>query len=225
MKISLFSCLIFILIFSSFIVVPYSDRVTVTTDPQTARIYVNGVLMGSGRVVVAVPKKECATVEVKAEGFIQETRTYCDKKGYASAPKNDYIQLQPDESYTSSVQSDVANKEMLLNVKKTKSKEDAWKTVVATVLNYFDALENNDEKSGYLRTSWVGQVFKSNTIRTRVIIKQASDDPLTFKFKFVSEESGRSGTAFNADEQFRAFTRMLKKYDGFFDELSTKLSN
>jgi hypothetical protein len=221
-------CVLFLFLSTSFstsITNSGSEKVVVTTDPQTARIYINGVLTGTGKVVVTVPKNDCVKVEVKLEGYIQETRTYCDKKGISSPPKSDYIQLQEDESYTSSSQSDIANKEMLLSVKKGKTREDTWKTVVSTILNYFDALENNDEKSGYLRTSWVGQTFRSNTIRTRVIIKQSSEDPLTFKMKFVSEESGRSGTAFNADEQFRPFTRILKKYDGFYDELSTKLAN
>jgi hypothetical protein len=189
------------------------------------RIYVNGVLMGSGKTIVTVSKKDCITVEVRLEGFIQETRTYCEKKGMTSPPKSDYVQLQPDESYTSSIQSDIANNEILLNVKKGKSKEDAWKIVVATVLSKFDVLENSDEKAGYLRTSWVGVTFKTNTLRTRVIIKQAADDPLAFKIKFVSEESEKSGTPFNADEQYKPIGRILKKYDGLIDELTTKLAN
>jgi len=203
----------------------FADKVTVTTNPQSARIYVNGVLMASGKAVVTISKKDCITVEIRLEGYVQETRTYCEKKGMTSAPKSDYVQLQPDESYTSSIQSDIANNDILLNVKKGKSREDAWKSVVSTVLSKFDVLENSDEKAGYLRTSWVGVTFKSNTIRTRVIIKLSSEDPLSFKIKFISEESGRSGTPFNADEQYKAFTRILKKYDGFIDELGTKLAN
>jgi hypothetical protein len=204
-----------------------SEKVTVTTDPQTAKIFVNGVQMGTGSVVVTVGKNDCVRVEVKAEGFIQEIRTYCDKKGMTKPPNSDYVQLQPDESYTSSVQSDVANNEILLGVKKGKSREEAWKLIVQTVLSKFDVLENNDEKSGYLRTAWVGQAFSkaNNTIRTRVIIKLSTEDPLAFKIKFISEESRRAGTSFSADEQYAPFGRILKKYDGFIDELSTKLAN
>jgi PEGA domain len=203
------------------------EKVAVTTDPQTARIYINGVLTGTGSVTVTVPKNDCVRVEVKLEGYIQETRTYCSKKGMSNPPNSDYIQLQPDESYTSSIQSDVANNEILLSVKRGKSREEAWKLIVATVLSKFDVLENNDEKSGYLRTAWVGQTFLkgNNTIRTRVIIKLSSEDPLAFKIKFISEESRRAGTPFSADEQYSPFGRILKKYDGFIDELTTKLAN
>jgi len=86
-------------------------------------------------------------------------------------------------------------------------------------------LENSDEKAGYLRTSWVGMSFKSNTIRIRFIVKQSSDAPLVYRVKFVSEASGKSATPYNADEQYRPFNRILKKYDGFLDELTTKLKN
>ena len=218
---------------TSFIVRPTArvdfakEKVIVTTDPQTARIYINGVLTGTGRVEVTVPKNDCVKVEVKLEGFVQETRNYCDRKGMSTPPNSDYIQLQADESYTSSVESNVANTEILLSVKKGKSREDAWKMIVQTVLGKFDVLENNDERSGYLRTAWVGQTFMrgNNTIRTRVIIKLSSEDPLAFKIKFVSEESRRAGTSFSADEQYAPFGRILKKYDGFIDEMMTKLGN
>lgn len=202
-----------------------SQKVKITTSPQSAKIYVNGVSMGAGQLVVTVPSNECVTVQIVEEGFIQETRTYCKKRGVSPPPKTDYFQLQPDESYTSSLQSDIANNEIVLNVKNDRTKAEAWKIIVTTILSKFDVLENNDEKLGYLRTSWVGATFKANTVRMRVIVKQSTEDPLSYKIKFVSENSGRSGTAFNADEQYRAFDRILKKYDGFLEELTTKLKN
>ena len=59
----------------------------------------------------------------------------------------------------------------------------------------------------------------------RVIVKMSTESPLSYKIKFVSENSGRSGTPFSADEQFAAFGRILKTYDGFLDEITTKLKN
>ncbi|MBC7904073.1 MAG: PEGA domain-containing protein [Gemmatimonadaceae bacterium] len=212
-----------------FVLMPFTalmaERVTVTTSPQNAKIYLNGVLMGSGKLLVTVPKKECVTVEIRLDGYVQETRTYCNKKGMTSPPRNEYIQLQVDESISATFQTDIANNEILINVKTTKSREEAWQQVVSTVLGKFDVLENNDEKAGYIRTSWNGTPFASNTVRVRLIVKQASEDPLTYKVKFVSEESGKRGTPFNADEQYRPFNRILKRYDGFIEELTTKLKN
>jgi hypothetical protein len=202
-------------------------KTKVTTSPQTARIYVDGVLTGTGKVTVTTPNGICRTVEVKLEGYVQETRNYCNMPGMTPAPKTDYVKLEEDASYSSSVQSDIANKDIVLTVKKGRSQEEAWKSVLQTILSSFDALENNDEKAGYLRTAWVGVVFASsnNTIRSRVIVKQVSDDPLTYKIKFASEESGKANTPFGADELYRPFPRILKQYDGMIEELSTKLSN
>ncbi len=199
--------------------------ISITSTPQTAKIFVNGVEMGAGAYQLSVPYNECLTVEVKEEGFVQESRTYCKRKGQGLPPKSDYFKLQPDESYTSSIQSDIANKELILNVKADRTKDEAWKIIVATILGKFDVLEMNDEKSGYLRTSWIGVTFKANTVRMRVIVKMSTESPLSYKIKFVSENSGRSGTPFSADEQFAAFGRILKTYDGFLDEITTKLKN
>ncbi len=199
--------------------------VAITTTPQTAKISVNGVNMGTGSYQLNVPLNECYTVEVKEQGYISESRTYCKKKGQNDPPKSDYFKMQVDESYSSSIQSDIANKELALSVRPDRTKEDAWKIVVQTILGKFDVLEMNDENAGYLRTSWIGVTFKANTVRMRVIVKQANEDPLAYKIKFVSESSGKSGTAFSADERFTAFGRILKTYDGFLDELTTKLKN
>jgi hypothetical protein len=202
-----------------------SEKVVITTFPQTARIYVNGVQMGTGKVEIKIAKNDCITVEVKQEGYIQESRTYCVKKGMADPPSNDYIQLQEDESYTSSIESNIANTEIQINVNANRTREDAWKQMIGTVLDKFDVLENSDEKAGYIRTSWVGMSFKSNTVRIRFIVKQSSEKPLVYKVKFVSEASGKSATPYNADEQYRPYNRILKKYDGFLDELITRLKN
>lgn len=202
-----------------------AEKVVITTSPQTARIYVNGVQMGTGKIEIKISKNDCLTVEVRQEGYIQESRTYCVRKGMADPPSTDYIQLQEDESYTSSIESNIANTEIQINVNADKSREEAWKQLIGTVLDKFDVLENSDEKAGYLRTSWVGMSFKANTIRIRLIVKQSSEKPLVYKVKFVSESSGKSSTAYNADEQFRPYNRILKKYDGFLDELITRLKN
>lgn len=202
-----------------------AQKVKITTNPQTARIYVNGVKMGAGSLTVTVPSNECVTVQVGEDGYLSEERTYCKRRGVTPPPKTDYIQLDIDESFTSSIQSNFANIDITLDVKKDRTRSEAWKTIVATILDKFDVLEMNDEKSGYLRTSWIGVTYKRNTLRMRVIVKQSGDDPLQYKMKFITEISNRSGTPFTADEQFQPFSRILKKYDGFLEEMQTKLKN
>jgi hypothetical protein len=202
-----------------------ANRVTITTSPQEARIYVNGVLKGKGKIQLNIPRKECVTVEVRLEGFVQEIRTYCNKRNEAN-PHKDYIQLQADEALTSSTPSNYVNNETLLSVKSTKTREDAWSYIYSSVLNTFEDIDLNDARAGYLRTAWIGNSFKNNTVRIRIIIRQTSDDPLAYKIKFTSEESGKPGTPVNnADGLYKPFNRMLKKYDQFIEELMAKLKN
>ena len=203
----------------------YAQKVNITSNPQSAKIYVNGVKMGAGSLVVTVPSNQCVTVQVTEDGYLMEERTYCKKRGVTPPPKTDYIQLDVDDSYTSSVQSEYANIDISLDVRKDRTKAEAWKIIVATILGKFDVLEMNDEKSGYLRTNWIGVTYKRNTVRMRLIVKQGSEDPLQYKMKFITEISGRSGTPFTSDEQFAPFGRILKKFDGFHDEMVTKLKN
>jgi hypothetical protein len=201
-----------------------SANIAITSTPQTAKIFVNDVEIGSGTIQLEVLYNECITVAVKEEGYITETRTYCKKNGQGQPPKSDYFKLQPDDSYTASIQSDIANNEIVLNIKQGRSKEEAWKIIVASISAKFAILERNDEKAGYLRTSWIGVNFSANTVRTRLIIKRSADEKLSYKVKFVSEYSGKAGTSFSADEEFTAFNRILKKYEGLVEEMTKKLN-
>ena len=71
----------FILIFCFAFKIDYAQKITVTTNPQSARIYVNGVKMGAGSLVVTIPSNQCVTVQVAEDGYLSEERTYCKKKG------------------------------------------------------------------------------------------------------------------------------------------------
>lgn len=200
-----------------------AQKVKITTSPGTAEILENGRPVGVGAYTLNVPKRGATfTIEVNAPGYLSQTRFYASGGSFS---KTAYFQLQPDPLYTSTTQSDILNRDNTLNTKSGRTKEEAWKIIVSTVLDKFDVLEVNDERSGYLRTSWVGTNFSSNTIRVRVIVKLHTEDPLVYKIKFISEESGKNGTAFNADELYKPYNRMQKKYDGFMDELMTKLRN
>jgi hypothetical protein len=216
---------IIVIIFLAWSPMVMAEKVIITTSPQEARIYVNGILKGKGKTQLIIHKNECLTVEVRLEGFVQEIRTYCNKRN-ESSPHKDYIQLQADEAITSSTPSNYVNNETLLSVKSTKTREDAWGHIYSSILHTFEDIDLNDARAGYLRTAWIGSSFKNNTVRIRVIIRQTSDDPLAYKVKFTSEESGKSGTpVINADGLYKPFNRMLKKYDQFIEELMAKLKN
>ena len=102
---------------------------------------------------------------------------------------------------------------------------DAWKLMSQIIETYFDVIEVTDRETGYLRTAWVAQTFKQRTIRTRMIVKLGSTDPLTYKIKLVSEQAGAAQTSVKNDELFKEWDRVLRKYKEVIHEIQTRLGS
>lgn len=217
--------LVFCLFFSSFTTlandVVAKKKVEVSVSEQEANIFVDGKLMAKGSHIVAVPYKTCVNVRVELTGYLTYEIDFCYKKNLSKPPKSYFIKLETDDAYNASVQTDIANVD--IEIRTTKSKDDAWKLLNQIILNYLDVIEITDKETGYIRTSWQLKTFKQNTIRTRIIAKQSSDDPLAFKIKLISEQSRRALTSVKADELFREWDRVLRKYKDVISEAQSRL--
>ncbi|MBU1368171.1 MAG: hypothetical protein KJ578_11880 [Bacteroidetes bacterium] len=196
-------------------------KMQVSASENDATIYVDGVKSGTGRVNIVVLDNSCVTVKVEKIGFLEETITFCNRKNSAKLPKTYYIEMRRDDSYDASVQLDIANIDM--EVRTQKSYDDAWKLMNQIVVNYIDAIEITDKETGYIRTSWEVQSYTQNTIRTRIIVKLGSEDPLAFKVKLVSEISRQPLTSVKADELYREWDRVLRKYANLMPEIQSRL--
>lgn len=187
-----------------------------------AEIYVNGKLLGKGSLELVVPSKDCVTVTVKKIGFLIEQIEFCNKKNMAKPPKSYYIELKPDDAYNASVQTDIANIDIEL-ICNTTTKDKAWRLISQIILSYIDVIELTDKETGYLRTAWSLQTFKQNTIRTRVIVKQSSYEPTTFKVKLVSEQSRLPLTSVKSDQLFKEWDRVLRSYANIIPEFQARI--
>lgn len=196
-------------------------KVEVSVSEQEANIYVDGKLMAKGSHTVAVPYKTCVNVRVELVGYLNYEIDFCYKKNLSKPPKSYFIKLERDDAYDASVQTDIANVD--IEIRTNKSKDDAWRLLNQIILNYLDVIEITDKETGYIRTSWQLKTFKQNTIRTRIIAKQSSDDPLAFKIKLISEQSNRALTSVKADELFREWDRVLRKYKDVISEAQSRL--
>lgn len=197
------------------------SKMQVSASENDAIIYVDGVRMGSGQVNIVVLDNSCVTVKTEKVGFLEEVVTFCNRKNAAKLPKTYYIEMRRDDSYDASIQLDIANIDM--EVRTDKAYDDAWKLVNQIVVNYIDAIEITDKETGYIRTSWEVQSYTQNTIRTRIIVKLGSEDPLAFKIKLVSEISRQPLTSVKADELFREWDRVLRKYANMMPEIQSRL--
>jgi len=196
--------------------------IMLSTSENDAEIYIDGKLMGKGNAEVVVLKNSCVTVQVKKVGFLTETISFCNKKNHADPPKSYYFQMERDDAYDASVQTDIANID--IELKTDKSEIEAWKLISMIITSYFDVIEVTDRETGYLRTSWEVKTFKQNTIRTRMIVKLGTTDPLSYKIKLVSEESFSPNTSVKSDEMYREWDRVLRKFQNVIDELQSRLS-
>ncbi len=198
-------------------------KVKLSASEPDAEIYIDGKIMGKGQADVLILSNSCVTVRVSKVGFLDETITFCNKKNSAAPPKSYYVEMNRDDAYDASIQTDIANIDIELTT--SKSEEEAWKLISMIITSYFDVIEVTDRETGYLRTSWVVQSFQQNTIRTRMIVKLGDTDPLTYKVKLVSEESRAPGTSVKSDELYREWDRVLRKYGNIFDELQSRVTN
>ncbi len=197
------------------------SKMQVSASENDAVIYVDGVRMGSGQVNIVVLDNSCVTVKTEKVGFLEEVVTFCNRKNAAKLPKTYYIEMRRDDSYDASIQLDIANIDM--EVRTEEAYDGAWKLINQIVVNYIDAIEITDKETGYIRTSWEVQSYTQNTIRTRIIVKLGSEDPLAFKIKLVSEISRQPLTSVKADELFREWDRVLRKYANMMPEIQSRL--
>ncbi len=186
-----------------------------------ADIFVNGKLLGKGNMEITVPSKGCLTVVVQKVGYLTERIEFCNKKGMPNPPKSFYVEMRRDDSYDASIQTDIANVD--IELKTTMEKDKAWKLINQIVLSYIDVIEMTDKETGYLRTSWSLKSFLQNTIRTRIIIKESSSEPLVFKVKLVSEASSMAMTSVKSDELYKEWDRVLRSYSNVISEFQARM--
>lgn len=197
-------------------------RIQLGVSEGDAEIYVNGKLVGKGTTEVTVPKNDCVTVIVKKIGFLTEKIEFCNQKGMTKLPKTHFIEMMRDDAYDASIQTDIANVDIDLKCN-VMEKDKAWKLINQIVLSYIDVIEMTDKETGYLRTSWSLKTFKQNTVRTRIIIKEASTSPLIFKVKLISEASGQPLTSVKSDELYKEWDRVLRSYSNVISEFQARV--
>lgn len=196
-------------------------KVTIGVSQADAEIWVNGKMVAKGSTEIKVEKNSCANISIRKVGFLEEQLEICNNKT-SIWEKSKYFELKRDDSYDASIQTDIANVDIELIVN-TMDKDTAWKLINQIVLNYIDVIEMTDKETGYLRTAWSLKAFKQNTVRTRIIVKESSTDPLVFKAKLISEYSGSALTSVKADELYKEWDRVLRSYSDVISEFQARI--
>ncbi|HAD80973.1 MAG: hypothetical protein A2509_02030 [Candidatus Edwardsbacteria bacterium RIFOXYD12_FULL_50_11] len=194
----------------------------ITTSEPDAKIYVDNELKGTGAASVPITENEKVITRIEKQGYVTWIGTFSNLKGKQFQYKNNII-LDKDQAFDASIQSDMANVDFSQVVNKKLTEGQAWKLVNNIVTNYFDEVEISDKATGYLKTNWVVTPFNSGKVRTRIIVKGGSDEPLTYKIKLVSEQTNDPNASVKEDEKFKTWDRVLKKYRDVIQEFQTRL--
>ncbi|MFC5626344.1 PEGA domain-containing protein [Algoriphagus winogradskyi] len=204
------------------------DRlVKITTNPNDAIIEIGGKTVGTGSYDLKVPKNGNVEIRVKKDGYVRYVKNYYNQANMQEPPVTEFIEMNVDEAYTSSVSSDLANVRITVPVNTVHTSEEAWRILSSIITRYFDILETVDFNTGYLTTSWQVQNFQSSIIRTRVIVSSGGNsDQLAYAIKLISQEAyldGQNQVTVKDDEKFEDWARILKKYEGLIEEVQARL--
>lgn len=206
-----------------------TDREIAIRAPEGATIKVNGKEVGTSQYTLKLVKGGEAKIEVEKKGYVGYATTLYNNDNEIKPPSFIAItqgssEFPEDESFTSSTESDLANRDFVLSTPEGMSEEDAWRIVAQIIQTYFDELEQIDRETGYLRTAWVYKSYANRTVRTRVILKINNREPLKYSLKISSEEnSDKSKLDSRDDDDYKAWDRVLNQYKELISEMQSRL--
>lgn len=206
----------------SFSALAAKKKVLVSCSVADAIIYSNGIQVGTGQAEVIILSNACVTISIVRSGYLDIEETICNKKGFPKPPKTKHFELSTDPSHNASIQTNFINSDIEIDLNPERDDLDSWKILNQVITNYFDEIEVADRETGYLRTAWNIQTFSNATVRTRIIVKLGSLEPLSYKVKLVSE-IGEADLSPESDHQFKEWDRLLRTYETLIDQITSRL--
>jgi len=164
-------------------------KIMISTSEPDAKIYYKKELLGTGQACIEIDKEKCKTIVIQKDGYFSVVRKYCNKKGFAKLPENEFILLEKDDAFLQSKPYETVNNDVLINPTNKKDEIEIWRILHQNINEYFDVVEISERETGYLRTAWVEEKYKQSIVRTRLIVKLGSVNPLAYKVKIMSERS------------------------------------
>lgn len=212
------------LLLSTFLFNAFSGKkITINVIPETAKIYVDSQLVGTGSYKVEFKKgNDFFVIKVEDAGYI--TRTYRLLK---TNPNNTVLYTLPeDEAYSASSGSgdgiDVANRWFDVTCRKGLSEDVIWKRLMSVATNYFDDIEVRDKSAGWIKTSWRLTKFKFQTVRTRMEVRMTfrDEDVLSFRAKIYVQIKDNDCRGENC---YKNYDRVLLNFEPLIQELQTSI--
>lgn len=198
-------------------------KVTINVIPETAKIYVDGQLVGTGSYKVEFKKgNDFFVIKVEDNGYI--TRTYRLLK---TIPNNTVLYTLPeDEAYAASAGSDegmdLANRWFDVTCRKGMSEDIVWKRLMSVATNYFDNIEVRDKTAGWIKSSWRVSRFKYQTVRTRMEVRMSFTDENVLSYRVRISVQIKDNDC-NGENCYKNYDRVLRTFEPLIQELQTSV--
>ena len=202
--------------------------VKITVDQDDAKIFVDNNYVATGSYLAPIKHGEGhIRVRIEKEGFVTRRLKIREDESRNAID----ITLDPDESWNSSVSTDMANKYFTIPVSKAyidqagseaEAAKLAWKTLHQILMNYIEEIEESNQLGGYIQSAWVVKEFPGADVkvRTRVIIKETNaGGDLTYRVKLCSEIAPYGGSV----DQYVEWPRVLKVYEPMISEFQARI--
>lgn len=198
-----------------------AKKITIKTVPEFATIYIDGQEVGTGSYQVKFDKhNEFYVVSVEAPGYI--SRKYRLLK---DNPKNTVeYKLPESEAYNASSSGEDAgvqpNAWFDITCRKGLTEDVIWKRLMNVATSYFDNVEVRDKSAGWIKTGWVVNKFRYETVRTRLEVRVSftDEDVVSYRARLNTEIKDNDCRGNNCYEKY---DRTMRRFDPLLQELQT----
>lgn len=200
-----------------------AKKVTINVIPETAKIYVDGQMVGTGSYQVKFDRNtDFYVIKVAENGYI--TRTYRLRK---DNPKNTVLYTLPeDEAFNASTGGedgiDIANRWFDVTCRKDMTEDVVWKRLMSVCTNYFDNIEVRDKTAGWIKSSWRLTKFAYQTVRTRMEVRMSftDEDVLSYRVRISVQIKDNDC---NGQSCYKNYDRVLRTFEPLIQELQTSV--
>lgn len=198
-----------------------AKKITINVIPETAKIYVDGQMVGTGNYQVKFDRNtDFYVIKVENEGY--DTRTYRLRK---DNPKNTVLYVLPeDEAYLASAGNedgmDLANRWFDVTCRKGMSEDTVWKRLMSVCTSYFDNIEVRDKTAGWIKSQWKITRFRNKTVRTRMEVRMSftDEDNLSYRVRLNVQIKENDCGGQNC---YKNYDRVLRNFEPLIQELQT----
>lgn len=195
--------------------------VSIDTDPQGAKLLIDGVEIGSSPRThafdFAEPRSYRLTAQMEGfvDSFVRVSEIYLEARG-----ENLLLKMDPDEAYQNTIPSDLANNWINIEANPRLEESIAWPRLVETVNRFYPKLATTNTEAGYLATQEKVEGFRQGPDTAKVtnvlFCSLVSKSPVTYKIKIESRINVRGKT--------ENYPRVLKSDAALMDELRASLT-